>query len=153
MFYSLTRIYESKNTSRNLTLRHQLKIVIVNKSETVVNYFMKISQIKDQLATIGDQVEYVELVTTTLNGFPPSWNPFVQGICARRRLPKFDNLWLDYTQEESMLISKTQNTNEDENQALATQVKKRKKREEGKPKKSKRPCYKKDASKIRCYSF
>ena len=50
------------------------------------------------------------------------------------------------------MISKTHKTNEDENQALAAQVKKRKKREEGSPKKSKRPRYKKDASKIRCYS-
>jgi hypothetical protein len=32
-------------------------------------------------------------------------------------------------------------------------VKKRKKREEGSLKKSKIPCYKKDVSKVRCYSF
>jgi hypothetical protein len=152
MFDALTRLYESKNTSPKLTLRHQLRNVTMNKLETVVNYFMKISQIKDQLATIGDSVEDVELVTTTPNGFPPSWDPFVQGICARRKLPKFDKLWSNCTQEESRLISKTQKTNEDENQALAAQVKKRKKREEGSLKKSKRPCYKKDASNIRCYS-
>jgi hypothetical protein len=124
----------------------------MNKSEMIANFFPRISQIKDQLATIGDPVENVELVTTTLNGFPPSWDPFVQQICTRRRLPKFDNLWSDCTQEESRLISKTQKTNEEENQALATQVKKRKKREEDNPKKSKRPRYKKDASKVKCYS-
>jgi hypothetical protein len=152
MFDALTRLYESKNTSQKLTLRHQLRNVTMNKSETIANFFTRISQIKDQLAAIGDPVEDVELVTTTLNGFPPSWDPFVQGICARRRLPKFDKLWSDCTQEESRLISKTQKTNEEENQALVAQVKKRKKREEGSPKKSKRPRYKKDASKVRCYS-
>jgi hypothetical protein len=47
MFDALTRLYESKNTSRNLTLRHQLKNVTMNKSETIANYFMRISQIKD----------------------------------------------------------------------------------------------------------
>ena len=50
------------------------------------------------------------------------------------------------------MISKRQKTNKDENQSLAAQVKKRKKREEGSLKKSKRPRYKKDASKIKCYS-
>jgi hypothetical protein len=125
----------------------------MNKSKIMVNYFMNISQIKDQLEAIGDPVEYIELVTTTLNGFPPSWDLFFQGICARRRFPKFDKLWSDCTQEESMMTSKTQNNNEDENQALVSQVKKRKKREEGNLKKSKRPRCKKDASKIRCYSF
>jgi hypothetical protein len=152
MFDALTKLYESKNTSRKLTLSHQLRNVTMNKLKTAVNYFMKISQIKDQLAAIGDPVEDVELVTTTLNGFPPSWDPFVQGICARRRFPKFDKLWSKCTQEESRMISKTQKTNEDENQALVAQVKKRKKREEGSTKKSKRPRYKKGASKIRCYS-
>ena len=135
-----------------LTLRHQLRNVTMNKSETVTNYFMRISQIKDQLAAIGDSVDDVELVTTTLNGFPSSWDPFVQGICARSKLPKFNKLWSDCTQEESRLISKSQKTNDDENQALAAQVKKRKEREEGSPKKSKKPRYKKYASKIRCYN-
>ena len=49
------------------------------------------------------------------------------------------------------MISKSQKINDDENQALVAQVKKRKEREEGSPKKSKKPLYKNDASKIRCY--
>ena len=92
MFDSLNRLYEIKNTNRNLTLQHQLKNVTMNKSEMIANFFTRISCIKGQLVAIGDPVEDVELVTTTLNGFPPSWNPFVQGICARRKLPKFDKL-------------------------------------------------------------
>ena len=55
-------------------------------------------------------------------------------------------------QEEFRLISKTQKTNEEENQALDAQVKKIKKKEEGIPKKSKRPRYKKDVSNLKCYS-
>jgi hypothetical protein len=108
MFESLTKLYESKNTNQKLTLRHQLINVVMNKSETDSNYFMRISQIKDQLAAIGDSMDDAELVTTTLNGFPSSWDPFVQGICARSKLPKFDKLWTDSTQEESRLISKSQ---------------------------------------------
>jgi hypothetical protein len=52
----------------------------------------------------------------------------------------------------SRLISKSQKTNDDENQALAAQVKKRKEREEGSPKKPKKPRHRKDASNIRCYN-
>jgi hypothetical protein len=79
----------------------------MNKSETVSNYFMRISQIKDHLATIGESVDEEEIVTTTLNVFPSSWDPFVQGICARSKLPKFDKLWINCSQEESRLISKS----------------------------------------------
>jgi hypothetical protein len=45
--------------------------VTMNKSEIVVNYFMKILQINDHLVAIGDTIEDPELVTTTLNGFSP----------------------------------------------------------------------------------
>jgi hypothetical protein len=78
MFDALTRLSESKNTNWKLTLRHQLINVMMNKSKTVSNYFMRISQIKDQLAAIGDSVDDAELVSTTLNEFPSSWDPFVQ---------------------------------------------------------------------------
>jgi hypothetical protein len=154
MFDALTRLYESKNTSRKLTLRHQLRNVMMNKSDTISTYFMRISQIKDQLAAIGDSVDDAELVTTTLNGFPSSWDAFVQGICARRKLPKFDKLWSDCTQEESRLISKSQKTNDEENQALVAHVKKRKERRNNSPKKNRRsvPDHKKDVSKIRCFN-
>ena len=96
---ALTRLYESKNTVRKLTPMHQFRNVMMNKSETVSNYFMIISQIKDQLTTIGDFVDDVELVTNKLNQFPSSWDPFVQGICTRSKFPKFDKLWIGYTQE------------------------------------------------------
>jgi hypothetical protein len=119
MFDALKGLYESKNT-RKLTLRHQLRNVMMNKSDIVSTYFVNISQIKDKLETIGDSVEDAMLVTTTLNGFPSSWDAFVQGICARRKLPKFDKLWTDYVQEESRLTSKMQKTNDEENQAIAT---------------------------------
>jgi hypothetical protein len=107
MFDSLTKLYESKNASQNLTLMHQIRNMTMNKSEMIANYFTRISQIKDPLAAIGDPVEDDEIVTIALNVFPSSWDPFVQGICARNKLPKFNNLWADCTQEESRLISKS----------------------------------------------
>jgi hypothetical protein len=65
----------------------------MNKSKIVSTYFMRIYLIKDQPTTIGDSVYDAELITTTLNEFPSSRDAFVQGICARRKLPKFDKLW------------------------------------------------------------
>jgi hypothetical protein len=39
MFDALTRLYESKNTSRKLTLRHQLRNMTMNKSESSSQLF------------------------------------------------------------------------------------------------------------------
>jgi hypothetical protein len=47
IFDSLTKIYESKNTIRKLTLWNQLRNVSMDNSKIITNYFMRISQIKD----------------------------------------------------------------------------------------------------------
>ena len=91
MYEALNRLYESKDISRNLTLRNQLHNMKMDNSESVTSYLMRVSQIRDQLATIGDVISDKELVTTTLNGFPTFWIPFVQGVCARSKL------WADCT--------------------------------------------------------
>jgi hypothetical protein len=154
MFDSLTRLYERKNTSKKLTLRHKIRNVMMNKSKTMSNYFMKISQIKDHLVAIGDSMDDAELVTMILNGFPSSWDPFFQGIYVRSKLPKFDNLWTHCTQEESRLISKSQKTNDEENQDIFVRVRKRKETINTSLKKTIRsfPDHKKDVSKIKCYT-
>ena len=55
-------------------------------SENIQYYFTRISHIKKQLESIGDNVEEVEVDITTLNGLPSSWEHFIQDICSRRNL-------------------------------------------------------------------
>ena len=87
MYEALNRLYESKDISRNLTLRNQLHNMKMENSESATSYLMRVSQIRDQLATIGDVISDKELVTTTLNGFPTFWIPFVQGVCEEAGYP------------------------------------------------------------------
>jgi hypothetical protein len=104
MYEALNKLYESKDISRNLALRNQLRNMKMENSESITSYLMRVSQIRDQLVAIGDFISDKELVTITLNGFPTFWVPFVQGVCERSKLPKFDNLWADCTHEESRLV-------------------------------------------------
>jgi hypothetical protein len=67
----------------------------MSKSDTVVRYLMRITQIHDQLVAIGERVDATELVNVALNGFPRSWEPFVQGICAQEKMPPFERLWIN----------------------------------------------------------
>ena len=41
------------------------------------SYFTRVAEIKDQLESIGDMVEEVEVVMTTLNGLPRDWEAFI----------------------------------------------------------------------------
>ena len=83
MFDALVELFESKNTSRMLTLRNQLRYMSMIGSNKITSYLMKVSQLRDQLAAIEDPINDKELVTITLNGLPSSWEPFIQGVCAR----------------------------------------------------------------------
>jgi hypothetical protein len=115
---------------------------------------MRVSQIRDQLAAIGDVISDKELVTTTLNGFPTFWIPFLQGVCARIKLPKFDKLRANCTHEESRLADQQKRLIVDEEEALTIQKNKRSSfRRNNKEDNSVRVADKKKyVSKIKCYN-
>ena len=97
IFDALTKLFEGKNINRKMTLRNQLKNVKIHNEETIQSYFTRVSHIKEQL----EEVENVEIIITTLNGLPRSCVSFIQGICARKKLVKFNRLWEECSQEES----------------------------------------------------
>jgi hypothetical protein len=155
MYEALNRLYESKDIIYNLTLINQLRNMKMENLESVTSYLMRVSQIRDQLATIGDVISDKELVTTTLNGFPTFWIPFVQGVCARSKLPKFDKLWVDCTHKESRIADQHRRLIVEEEEALTVQKNKRIsfKRNNKEAKSVRVPYKKKDVSKIRCYNY
>jgi hypothetical protein len=154
MYEALNRLYERKDISRNLTLRNHLRNMKMDNSESVTSYLIRVSQIRDQLAAIGDVISDKELITTTLNAFPTFWIPFVQGVCAIRKLPNFDKLWVDYTHEESRLADQHKRLIVDEEEDLTVQKNKRSSfRRNNKESNSVRvPDKNKDVSKIKCYN-
>jgi hypothetical protein len=82
------------------------------------SYFTRVSQIKEQLEALEENVEEWEIVMTTLNGLPRSWDSFIQGICARKKLITFNRLWEECTQEEAWIVAWEEKMGENDNQAL-----------------------------------
>ena len=74
MFDSLTKIFEEKNINQKMTLRNQLKNLKIQNAETIQSYFTRVSQIKEQLEAVEEEVENAEVVITTLNGLLGSWD-------------------------------------------------------------------------------
>ena len=68
-------------------------------AETIQYYFTRVSQIKEQLEAVDEEVENAKIVMTTLNGVSRAWDSFIQGICARKKLVKFSRLWEDCSQK------------------------------------------------------
>jgi hypothetical protein len=54
MYEALKNMFESNNTLRSLTLKDQLQNIKMKKGGIIVIFFMKISEIRDQLGVIGE---------------------------------------------------------------------------------------------------
>jgi hypothetical protein len=101
MYDALVSLFQIDNMSQKMILRTKIRKCRMTNSDNVTSYLMRITQIRDQLAAIGEAVLDAELVNVALNGFIKSWGPFIMGICAREKLPKCERLWDDCIQEES----------------------------------------------------
>ena len=81
MFNSLTKLFEWKNINQNITLRNHMKNVKIENAKTIQPYFTRVSQIKEQREAVEEEVENAEVMITTMNGIPGSWDSFIQGMC------------------------------------------------------------------------
>lgn len=77
MFDALVTLSQSVNLSRKVLLKKKLTGTHMSKIDTVASYLMKITELRDQLATIGDNIYESKLVRITPNSFGPYWHHFV----------------------------------------------------------------------------
>ena len=70
MFDSLTKIFEGKNINRKMNLRNQLNNMKIQNAEAIQSYLTRVSQIKEQLEVVEEEVKNGEIVMTSLNGLP-----------------------------------------------------------------------------------
>jgi hypothetical protein len=117
------------------------------KGEGVIPYLIKITQIRDELATVGEKTKDPELVRIALDGFTKSWDVFVHGVVAREKLLDWQRLWDDFVHEEIRIgqagLSSSTLLEEEEGLALAGKAKGKKKKKGGKKNI--------DFSKVKCF--
>ena len=81
---------------------------------------------------VEENVEEGESVMTNLNGLPISWDSFIQGICARRKLISFSRHREECAQEEARLVTREENMGATDDQALTIHTRKKFKKKEKK---------------------
>jgi hypothetical protein len=132
---TLNELYHSKNENRVMVLQERLRSTKMAKGEGVVHYLTRLTQIRDELAAVGENTEDFELVRVALNGFSKSWDVFVCGVVAREKLPNWQHLWDDFVQEEIRLgqlgSSSSPHIVDEEGLALASKGKGKEKKKKG----------------------
>lgn len=90
MYDKLVGMYEVNNLNHIVSLNNQLKDINMNKVETIQSYFMRISQLKDQIFLVGEITFDREMVLITLLDLPSIWETFITTISNNHRFPSFD---------------------------------------------------------------
>ena len=66
----------------------------------------------------------------SLNGLPRSWDSFIQGVCARKKLITFNRLWEEFTQQEARLITREDKMGATKDQSLIVHTRRNHKKKE-----------------------
>jgi hypothetical protein len=107
-FDALENIYEKKAPTQKRILNKQLHTLKMGKDKSISVFFSKISQTRDQLATIGVAVDDDDLVQTTVDRLLDSWETFLSSVNGREVQPNFERLWYDCLEEEGRLKSRNE---------------------------------------------
>jgi hypothetical protein len=105
MWASLCKLYESSNENCIMVFHDRLRGIRILKDESVTSFLGRYTQIRDELAAVGEIVNPNSLVRQAMNSFTKPWGPFVSGIVAREVMPTWERMWDDFVQEEIRLAA------------------------------------------------
>ena len=90
-----------------ISLRQELYKLWISKEEGIASYFMRISEIRDQLQDLGEIIFGKEMTTIVLNTLPEEWGNFTSSIYGKKEATPFKDLWSLCKIRESWLKAKT----------------------------------------------
>jgi hypothetical protein len=150
MYDSLTNLFSVRNIGQIMSLKNELHDMNMNDDDNITSYFVRISQLRDQLKSIEEIMSEKELVNIVLNSLPNTWDAFAARMNTRKEYPTFEELWTCCAQEESKISEKEKPQNKYDDQAFTTRFKNfRNKRNLGSIRK---PNQAKDISEIQCFN-
>jgi hypothetical protein len=150
MYDALTNLFSVKNIGQVMSLKNELCDMKMNEDDSITSYFVRISQLRDQLQAIEEITSEKELVNIVLNGLPKTWDAFAASMNTRKEYPTFEELWTCCAQEESRINAKEKPQKKYDDQAFTARFKNfRNKRKFGSRRK---PNQEKDISEVQCFN-
>jgi hypothetical protein len=150
MYNSLTNLFSDRNIGQVMSLKNELRHMKMNDDDSITSYFVRISQLRDQLQDIAEIISENELENILLNGLPKTWDAFAASMNTRKEYPTFEELWTCCAQEESRISAKEKPQNKYDDQAFTARFKNFKNtRNFGSRRK---PNQEKDISEVQCFN-
>jgi hypothetical protein len=150
MYDALTNLFSVRNIGQVMSLKNELRDMKMNDDDSITSYFVRISQLRDQLQAIEEITSEKELVNIVLNGLPKTWDAFAASMNTRKEYPTFEELWTCCAHEESRINAKEKPQKKYDDQAFTARSKNF--RDKGKFDSRRKPKQRKDTSKIQCFN-
>jgi hypothetical protein len=99
MYDALTNLFTVKNVGQVTSLKNDLHDTKMMKDDTISSYFVKISQLRDQIQVINEVVLDKDIIPVALNGLPRPWDAFDSSMNTRKEFPNFEEIWTCCAQE------------------------------------------------------
>lgn len=123
MYDKLVGMFKVTKASQILFLKKKLKDINMDTWESIQSYFMRITQIKNELLLIGEVVVDRELILIALGGISRPWNISTTTILNNDRIPGFDELLARCTQEETRMMERDKSNDGNEPTAFFAHAK------------------------------
>jgi hypothetical protein len=122
MYDALTNLFSVKNIGHVMSLKNELCDMKMNDDDNITSYFVRISQLRDQIQAIEEIILEKKLVNIVLNGLPKTWDAFSASMNTRKEYPTFEELWTCCAQEESRISAKEKPQKKYNDQAFTTRL-------------------------------
>jgi hypothetical protein len=123
MYDALTNLFSVRNIGQVMSMKNELRDMKMNDDDNITSYFLRISQLRDQLQAIEEIISEKELVNVVLNGIPRTCDAFATSMNIIKEYPTFEELWTCCAQEESRINAKEKSQNKYDDQAFTTKFK------------------------------
>jgi S-adenosylmethionine synthetase len=78
MYDTLTNLFSVRNIGQVMSLKNELHDMKMNDDDSITSYFVRISQLRDQLQAIEEIISEKDLVNIVLNGLPKTLDAFAE---------------------------------------------------------------------------
>ncbi|MCO5599502.1 hypothetical protein L7F22_053607 [Adiantum nelumboides] len=96
----VARRFEGKSIIKVMHLKSKLNEATKNSSESVHEYLLKLRNIQDELAAIGEEVSHANMIQSILKGIKKDYKHFVTSLAVRESFPSLKDLTSLLLQEE-----------------------------------------------------
>eukprot|EP00253_Pinus_taeda_P004242 PITA_04242 len=113
MYERLVGIFKVNNANQILFFKNKLKDIKMDRGKSIQSYFMRITEIKNDLLSIGEITGDRELFLIALGGFTRDWDVFNTTILNNDRILRYEELLPRCTQEEIRMMEGEKPSNGD----------------------------------------